>query len=342
MKRKSIITGINGPIVRAMGEELSHAGMLEVVNVGEEELLGEIIHLDGETVIIQVFEDTGGLKAGDPVIRTFEPLSLHLGPGLLGNIYDGIQRPLRSIYENGGDVMKRGDKTFALPQKKKWDFNPLVKKGDIVKEGCRLGEIKETKLINHFIMVPPGVNGIIKDIAVKGKYYISDIWALIESEDDNRVEVKFYQKWPVRIGRPYQLKMDITEPLITGQRIIDSFYPIARGGSAALPGGFGTGKTMTQQALSKWSDADIVIYIGCGERGNEMTDVLMEFSRLIDLNSGEPLMERTLLIANTSNMPVAAREASIYTGITIAEYYRDMGYSVALLADSTSRWAEAL
>ncbi len=329
------IIRVAGPVVVADGMKGSE--MYEVVRVGEEGLIGEIIGLYGDTATIQVYEETSGIRPGEPVERTGAPLSVMLGPGIISQIYDGIQRPLPEIKESMGDFIKRGASPSPLDLNKKWRFVPKVKEGDEVTGGDIIGTVQETKIIEHRIMVPPDVSGKVEWIAEEGDYTIEEPVAKIGGK-----EVKMYQRWPVRKQRPFKSKMDPVELLITGQRVIDTFFPITKGGTAAIPGGFGTGKTVTQHQLAKWSDADVIVYVGCGERGNEMTEVLEDFPKLKDPRTGEPLMNRTVLIANTSNMPVAAREASIYTGITIAEYFRDMGYHVALMADSTSRWAEAL
>ncbi|ALM75773.1 ATP synthase subunit A [Thermococcus barophilus] len=331
---------VTGPLVVA--DNMRGARMYEVVKVGELGLIGEIIRLEGDKAVIQVYEETAGLKPGEPVIGTGTSLSVELGPGLLTSIYDGIQRPLEILREKSGDFIARGLTAPALPRDKKWHFTPKVKVGDKVVSGDIIGEVPETSLIVHKIMVPPGIEGEIVEIAEEGEYTIEEVVAKVKTPGGEIKELKMYQKWPVRKKRPYKEKLPPHVPLITGQRTIDTFFPQAKGGTAAIPGPFGSGKTVTQHQLAKWSDAQVVVYIGCGERGNEMTDVLEEFPKLKDPRSGKPLMERTVLIANTSNMPVAAREASIYTGITIAEYFRDMGYDVALMADSTSRWAEAL
>ncbi len=333
------IVRVAGPVVEARG--MKGAKMYDVVRVGDENLIGEIIRLNQDMATIQVYEETTGLKPGEKVVSTGNPLSAELGPGLITSIFDGIQRPLVQIKESVGDFITRGVDVPALDRKKKWDFKPLVKKGDKVTSGDVIGEVRETSLVTHRIMIPPGIEGKIKDIVDEGKYTVEDIIAKVETKEGQK-EIKLMHRWPVRKGRPYRKKLDPTAPLITGQRVVDTFFPIAKGGTAAIPGGFGTGKTVMLHQLAKWSDADIIVYIGCGERGNEMTDVLREFPELKDPKSGEPLMNRTILIANTSNMPVAARDASVYTGITLAEYYRDMGYDVALMADSTSRWAEAM
>ena len=329
------IIRVAGPVVVADGMKGSE--MYEVVKVGEEGLIGEIIGLYGDTATIQVYEETSGIKPGEPVERTGAPLSVMLGPGIISQIYDGIQRPLPEIKELTGDFIKRGATAPPLNPNKKWRFIPRAKVGDYVRGGDILGTVQETVIVEHRIMVPPEKEGRIEWIAEEGDYTIEEPIAKIDG-----AEIKMYQRWPVRRQRPFKSKLDPVELLVTGQRVLDTFFPIAKGGTAAIPGGFGTGKTVTQHQLAKWSDADIVVYVGCGERGNEMTEVLEDFPKLKDPRTGEPLMNRTVLIANTSNMPVAAREASIYTGITIAEYFRDMGYHVALMADSTSRWAEAL
>lgn len=334
------ITSINGPVIIATGED--DFAMHEMVLVGKERLMGEVINLEKENAIIQVYEETSGLKIGEQVIGKQEPLSVWLGPGLIGNIFDGIQRPLPVLKHIQGDFMQRGSNIPALDAEKKWIFLPKVKQGDKVQRGTLIGEVQETKSIIHKILYPYKEKGIVKEIQKEGEYTITDTIASIQTEQEESKKITMLQKWPVRKPRPYQTREAIHTPLITGQRVIDSIFPIAKGGTAAIPGGFGTGKTMLQHQIAKWSDADIIIYIGCGERGNEMTEVLEDFPKLKDPKTGRPLMERTILIANTSNMPVAAREASIYTGITLAEYYRDMGYDTAILADSTSRWAEAL
>ncbi|OJF76898.1 MAG: V-type ATP synthase subunit A [Treponema sp. CETP13] len=331
------ISRISGPIVYAEG--LDGAGLYDVVRVGGKSIMGEIIRQKEGLATIQVYEDDTGMHIGEKIICTERPLSLRLGPGLVGTIYDGIQRPLKSMYEKEGAFLKPGQVTEPLDEEKKWEFTPVVKEGDSVGPGFVLGTVQETASINHKIMVPPSLSGrFVKSIAKKGEYTINDVIAVTELDE----EITMSQYWPVRIPRPYKQKMMVTEPLITGQRVIDVFFPLSKGGTAAIPGGFGTGKTMTQHAIAKWCDADLIVYIGCGERGNEMTDVLTEFPSLIDPRTGRSLMERTILIANTSNMPVAAREVSLYAGITLAEYYRDMGMHVAIMADSTSRWAEAL
>lgn len=333
------IVKVSGPLVVAEG--MSGSRMYDVAYVGEQKLLGEIIELRGDRASIQVYEETSGVGPGDPVFGTGMPLSVELGPGLIESIFDGIERPLDKIREAAGDFITRGIIIPALPRDKKWDFKPVVKKGEYVEEGDIIGEVQETTLVKHKIMVPPGIFGEIVEIK-EGLYTVEDTVARVKTPDGKIVDIKMMQKWPVRKPRPYKEKLLPDIPMVTGQRIIDTFFPVSKGGTACVPGPFGSGKTVIQHQLAKWSDADIVVYIGCGERGNEMTDVLIEFPELKDPRTGEPLMKRTVLVANTSNMPVAAREASVYTGITIAEYFRDMGYSVALMADSTSRWAEAM
>lgn len=334
-----VVWRINGPTVTASG--MAGAQMYEVVQVGELGLVGEVVRLIGDRATIQVYEDTTMLKPGAPISRTGQPLSVWLGPGLIGNIYDGIQRPLPGIQAHSGAWIRRGEKMAALDLDKKWTFEPCIPAGDAVVAGQTIGRVAETPLVQHQIMIPPGVSGKLNSIVKQGDYNLGEILAVVETESGPR-NIAMLQRWPVRVPRPIRERLRIVEPLITGQRIIDTFFPIGKGGAAAIPGGFGTGKTITQHQLAKWSDAEIIVFIGCGERGNEMTEVLREFPELKDPRSGRPLMERTILIANTSNMPVAAREVSIYTGITLAEYYRDMGKSVAVFADSTSRWAEAL
>ncbi len=338
MMGKGIIKKVAGPLVIA--ENMKDANMFDVVKVSDEHLIGEIIEMHGDKASIQVYEETSGLGPGAPVESTKEPLSVELGPGLIGSIFDGIQRPLDDIMKASGNNLKRGVEAPALKRDKKWEFVPRVKVGDKVEPGDIIGTVAETELVKHRIMVPNGVFGVVESIK-EGSYAVDEAVATIKTEKGAR-ELTLMQKWPVRVCRPYKKKMSPNMPLITGQRVIDTLFPIAKGGVAAVPGPFGSGKTVVQHQLAKWADSDIVVYIGCGERGNEMTDVLNEFPELIDPKTGQSLMKRTVLIANTSDMPVAAREASIYTGITIAEYFRDMGYSVALMADSTSRWAEAL
>ena len=333
------ISKIAGPLVVATG--MREANMFDVVRVSDSKLIGEIIEMHGDRASIQVYEETSGLGTGEPVESTGEPLSVELGPGLIEGIFDGIQRPLEKIRELVGNSLVRGVEVPALDRDKKWHFVPKVKAGDKVVGGDILGTVQETEIVEHRIMVKPGVVGTVKTIA-EGDYTVTEQIGSIETANGEELPVTLMQKWPVRRGRPFEKKLAPNVPLVTGQRVVDTLFPIAKGGVAAIPGPFGSGKTVTQHQLAKWAEADIVVYIGCGERGNEMTDVLNEFPELIDPHTGKSLMERTVLIANTSDMPVAAREASIYTGITIAEYFRDMGYSVALMADSTSRWAEAL
>ena len=333
------ISKIAGPLVVATG--MREANMFDVVRVSDSKLIGEIIEMHGDRASIQVYEETSGLGTGEPVESTGEPLSVELGPGLIAGIFDGIQRPLEKIRELVGNSLVRGVEVPALDREKKWHFVPKVKAGDKVVGGDILGTVQETEIVEHRIMVKPGVVGTVKSIA-EGDYTVTEQIGSIETANGEELPVTLMQKWPVRRGRPFEKKLAPNVPLVTGQRVVDTLFPIAKGGVAAIPGPFGSGKTVTQHQLAKWAEADIVVYIGCGERGNEMTDVLNEFPELIDPHTGKSLMERTVLIANTSDMPVAAREASIYTGITIAEYFRDMGYSVALMADSTSRWAEAL
>ena len=336
---KGTITKVSGPLVVASG--MREANMFDVVRVSDKRLIGEIIEMHGDKASIQVYEETSGLKTGEAVETTGEPLSVELGPGLIGSIFDGIQRPLVEIMKIAGNNLQRGIEVPALDREKKWKFSPGVKVGDTVSGGDVLGAVRETDVVLHKIMVPPKMSGTVKEIS-EGEFTVEDVVAVVTDKKGNDLPVTLMQKWPVRKGRPFLKKLSPDMPLVTGQRVIDSLFPIAKGGVAAIPGPFGSGKTVTQHQLAKWAEADIVVYIGCGERGNEMTDVLNEFPELIDPHTGKSLMERTVLIANTSDMPVAAREASIYTGITIAEYFRDMGYSVALMADSTSRWAEAL
>ena len=334
------IVKVSGPLVVATG--MADANMSDVVRVGEQRLIGEILTMTGDAASIQVYEETSGLGPGAEVVTTGAPLSVELGPGLLENIYDGIQRPLEAIMAKSGSAsITRGIEVPALDREKKWDFVATAKVGDKVATGDFLGQVQETPSILHKIMVPAGAEGTVESIT-SGSFTVTDTVATIRLADGSLKELTMVQKWPVRVGRPYKKKFTPAAPLQSGQRVIDTMFPVAKGGTAAVPGPFGSGKTVVQHALAKWSDVDIVIYIGCGERGNEMTDVLREFPELIDPRTGETLMKRTVLIANTSDMPVAAREASIYTGITIAEYFRDMGYDVAVIADSTSRWAEAL
>lgn len=339
MNEKKIVS-INGPVVKAKGT--ADFAMHDMVYVGEKRILGEVIKLENDIATIQVYEDTTGLKIYEPVETTGNQLSLTLGPGIIGNIFDGIQRPLESLRNISGDFINSGENIPSISFEKKWKFIPTIKVGDEVEACSIIGNVEETKSITNKIMIPNNIEGKIIEIMPEGEYTVKDIIAKVETEDGTIKEIRMYQKWPVRKGRPYKKRLPVNQLLTTGQRVIDSVFPISKGGTAMIPGGFGTGKTMLQHQLAKWSNADIIVYIGCGERGNEMTDVLEEFPKLIDPRTGRPLMERTVLIANTSNMPVAAREASIYTGLTIAEYYRDMGYDVAIMADSTSRWAEAL
>ncbi len=329
------IIKVSGPLVVAEG--MDEANVYDVVNVSNDRLIGEIIEMRGDKASIQVYEETTGIGPGDPVYTTGEPLSVELGPGLIETMFDGIQRPLDKVRDVAGDFLSRGTEVKSLDREKKWTFIPTVKVGDVVSQGDVIGTVQETPIVVHKIMVPPGVSGTVTEIKSGDFTVVDDICTL-----DGTKKLQMMQKWPVRKGRGYQRKLNPTVPLITGQRVIDTFFPVSKGGTAAIPGPFGSGKTVVQHQLAKWADAEIVVYVGCGERGNEMTDVLMEFPEIIDPKTGESLMKRTVLIANTSNMPVAAREASIYTGITIAEYFRDMGYSVAIMADSTSRWAEAL
>ena len=333
------IVKIAGPVVIAKG--IPYAKMYDVVKVGEKHLIGEIIGLVEDTATIQVYEETAGLAPGEPVVSTGEPLSVELGPGLIQSIYDGIQRPLDVIEDIAGAFIERGIEVPGINREKEWEFRSTVKIGDAVEEGDIIGEVPESELVIHKIMVPYGLSGEIVEIK-SGKFKVEDVVCKIKKKDGTIEELTLMQRWPVRKPRPFKKKLNIEEPLITGQRVIDTFFPVGKGGTACIPGPFGSGKTVVQHQLAKWSDADIVVYIGCGERGNEMTDVLLEFPHLKDPRSGKPLMNRTVLVANTSNMPVAAREASVFTGITIAEYFRDMGYKVALMADSTSRWAEAM
>jgi len=315
--------------------------MYEVVKIGEMGLFGEVIELEKDRAVIQCYEETSGVSPGEKVEKTNKPLSVELGPGLIESIFDGIQRPLDSVRKEGGDFIPRGVDVASLDYDKKWNFNPEVEEGDKVSESDIIGTVPETEIVEHKIMVPPGISGEVTNIS-SGEFTVNDVVAELRTDDGNVEEITMRQEWPVRQGRPYDKKLDPESPLVTGQRILDTFFPLTKGGTAAVPGGFGTGKTVLQHQVSKWADADVIIFIGCGERGNEMAEVLEEFPELEDPRTGESLMKRTILIANTSNMPVAARESSIYTGITLAEYYRDMGYDVALQADSTSRWAEAL
>jgi V/A-type H+-transporting ATPase subunit A len=338
-ERIGTVKWINGPVIRAEGSR--HVGMMELVEVGEEHLIGEVIGLNGNIITIQVYEETSGMHPGAPVFGTGLPLSVELGPGLLRSIFDGIQRPLPVIEMRTGSFISRGVHLTPLYRKDRWEFTPVMKEGTVVTGGEVIGTVPETPSIEHRVMIPPDISGTVTWVAPAKSYTIVEPIARVKTADGEK-ELTMLQRWPIRRLRPYKTRLDQSIPLITGQRVLDTFFPLGKGGAAAIPGGFGAGKTVTQHSIAKYADAQVVIYIGCGERGNEMTEVLQEFPELIDPRSGHPLMERTVLIANTSNMPVAAREASVYTGITIAEYYRDMGYHVALMADSTSRWAEAL
>ncbi len=338
-EKQGIVDYINGPVIKA--ENMQGFKMREMVTVGSKRLIGEVISLDGYNGTVQVYEETSGLKVGEEITSTGKPLSVKLGPGIIGNIFDGIQRPLGLIFDKSGSFIDEGIGLLSIDLTKVWKVTLQVEEGQEIKGGQVFGWVQETPLIKHYLMVPPDISGRVTYRAQDGEYDMEKCLVKLQ-KGKNTYELKMYQEWPVRTPRPVALRMPIERPLITGQRVIDTFFPIAKGGTAAIPGGFGTGKTMTQHQLAKWSDADIIVYIGCGERGNEMTEVLEDFPKLTDPKSSLPLMNRTILIANTSNMPVAAREASIYTGITIAEYFRDMGYNVAVMADSTSRWAEAL
>ena len=332
------IIKVSGPLVVAEG--MDEANVYDVVQVSDNKLIGEIIEMRGDRASIQVYEETVGIGPGEPVYSTGEPLSVELGPGLLEAMFDGIQRPLKEFQEVAGDYLNKGVAVPSLNRERKWDFEPVVSAGEKVEAGDIIGTVQETSVISHKIMIPLGVEGTLKSIE-RGSFTVTDTVAVVETANGD-VNIQLMQKWPVRRGRKYKQKLNPEAPLVTGQRVIDTFFPVTKGGTACVPGPFGSGKTVVQHQLAKWADAQIIVYVGCGERGNEMTDVLMEFPEIIDPNTGQSLMKRTVLIANTSNMPVAAREASIYTGITIAEYFRDMGYSVAIMADSTSRWAEAL
>ena len=338
-ERVGTITWISGPVVRARGSR--HIGMLELVEVGEERLVGEVIGLDGDTITAQVYEETSGMQTGAPIFGTGLPLSVELGPGLIQSIYDGVQRPLPLIEDAMGSFISRGARFDPINREKRWKYESSVKVGDEVKGGMTLGVAMETETFEHRVLIHPDDKGTITWVAEPGEYTVTEPIAKLKVGKEEK-ELTMLQRWPVRRPRPFVRRLGHKVPLITGQRILDTFFPVSKGGAAGIPGPFGSGKTVTQHSIAKWADAQVIVYIGCGERGNEMTEVLQEFPHLVDPRSGRPLMERTVLIANTSNMPVAAREASIYTGITIAEYYRDMGYSVALMADSTSRWAEAL
>ncbi|WP_303868700.1 V-type ATP synthase subunit A [Acetobacterium wieringae] len=339
-KVKGIISAINGPVIK--GKNMTSFKMREMVTVGEQRLIGEVIVLEGDIGTIQVYEETEGLKTGEEITPTGRPLSLKLGPGMLKNMFDGIQRPLEKIQELSPIFIPEGIGLLSIDDKKMWTATLSVKPGDLLLAGSCFGTVQETQVIQNRLLVPPNLSGTVVSVMPDGEYTIEDVLVTIRDAKNELHELKMAHEWPVRTPRPNAYRRETLVPLITGQRVIDIFFPIAKGGTAAIPGGFGTGKTMTQHQLAKWSDADIIVYIGCGERGNEMTEVIEDFPKLIDPRSGKSIMERTVLIANTSNMPVAAREASIYTGITIAEYYRDMGYAVAMMADSTSRWAEAL
>ena len=340
MHKTGTIYGINGPVIYLKGN--TGFQMAEMVYVGKERLVGEVIRLTNDITTIQVFEETTGLRPGDPVEATGDAISVTLGPGILNNIFDGIERPLSEIAKSSGKYISRGVSVDSLDTEKKWQTHITVKPGEFVSGGTIIAEVQETQAIVHKSMVPPNISGTVLEVAMDGEYTINEPIVTVQLANGKEEKLTLAQKWPIRVPRPTAARFAASKPLITGQRILDTLFPIAKGGTAAIPGGFGTGKTMTQHQIAKWSNADIIIYIGCGERGNEMTQVLEEFSELVDPRSGKPLMDRTTLIANTSNMPVAAREASIYTGITLAEYYRDMGYDVAIMADSTSRWAEAL
>ena len=340
MPKKNVIYGINGPVVTVKNS--TDFSMLEMVYVGTLKLIGEVIGIDDETTTIQVYEETSGLKPGEPVVGTNSPLSLTLGPGIISNIFDGIERPLRDIEKSSGSFISKGSAVSALDLEKKWDVTVTAKVGDKLNGGEIYASCPETPSIIHYIMVPPELSGTVSKVMPSGEYCVNDTVVVLTDDNGEEHELTLCQRWPIRNPRPIAKRLECTIPLITGQRIVDTMFPLAKGGTAAIPGGFGTGKTMTQHQIAKWCDADIIIYVGCGERGNEMTQVLDEFGGLIDPRTGKKLTDRTVLIANTSNMPVAAREASIYTGVTLAEYYRDMGYDVAMMADSTSRWAEAL
>lgn len=338
--RNDVVFGINGPVVTVRGTK--SFSMMEMVYIGEKRLIGEIIHISDELTTIQCYEETTGLKPGEPVEGTGSLMTLMLGPGILNNIFDGIERPLKELEKSGGAFITKGSHVSSLDLDREWDVTFKVSVGDELKAGDIFAVCPETPAIEHRFMLAPNLSGKVVSVKENGKYTLKESVMAIETEDGENKEIQLYHNWPIRMPRPVQKKMESTIPLITGQRVIDTLFPIAKGGAAAIPGGFGAGKTMTQHQLAKWCDADLIIYVGCGERGNEMSQVLEEFSALIDPKSGRPMTDRTVLIANTSNMPVAAREASIYTGITLAEYYRDMGYHVAVMADSTSRWAEAL
>ncbi|MDO5348705.1 MAG: V-type ATP synthase subunit A [Lachnospiraceae bacterium] len=339
-RKTGVIYGINGPVIYLEGDPGFQ--MNEMVYVGKENLIGEVIGLTSEKTTVQVYEETSGIKPGELVYGSGAPVSITLAPGILSNIFDGIERPLSEIAKTGGPYISRGVHVDSLDTQKKWNTHITVKKGDHLLPGAVIAEVPETRAITHKVMLPPTLDGYVLDVAEDGEYTINDTLLTLQLLDGKEIKITMTQKWPIRVPRPTTKRFPATRPLITGQRIMDTLFPLAKGGTAAIPGGFGTGKTMNQHQIAKWADADIIIYIGCGERGNEMTQVLEEFSQLIDPKSGNPLLDRTTLIANTSNMPVAAREASLYSGLTLAEYYRDMGYHVAIMADSTSRWAEAL
>lgn len=340
MENQNVVYGINGPVVTVL--KTKSFSMMEMVYVGEQKLVGEVITITDEITTIQVYEETTGLKPGDPVVGTGSPMNVLLGPGIITNIFDGIERPLGAIAEKSGAFISRGVSVPSLDMEKKWDVTIKVKVGDNLTSGQVYATLPETPVIEHRLLVPPNVNGKVKSLAKNGMYKLMDTIVTLELENGQEYNLTLCQKWPIRTPRPVKERLSPTIPLITGQRVIDTLFPVSKGGTAAVPGGFGTGKTMTQHQIAKWCDADIIVYVGCGERGNEMSQVLEEFSALIDPKNNRPMTDRTVLIANTSNMPVAAREASIYTGVTLAEYYRDMGYDVAIMADSTSRWAEAL
>ncbi|MGA2141225.1 MAG: V-type ATP synthase subunit A [Brevinematales bacterium] len=340
-KKAGVILKINGPIIHAKLTDMLQ--MMELVEVSDYHLIAEVLSIRGDIAIIQVYEDTSDIKPGDPVYSTGLPLSVDLGPGIIGNIFDGIQRPLEEIEKRSGIYIGRGINVPSLDREKKWHFQPRVAEGARLAGGAIIGTVQETSVIEHRILIRPDVKpGVLVKMVPEGEYSLNDVIAVLKTDEDEEVEIKLYHRWPVKVPRPVVDRSKPVIPLITGQRIVDMFFPITKGGTAGIPGGFGTGKTITQHQLAKWADAQVIVYIGCGERGNEMTEVLEDFPKLIDPRTGKPLMERTILIANTSNMPVTAREASIYTGITLGEYYRDMGYDVAIMADSTSRWAEAL
>lgn len=337
---KNLIYSINGPVVKI--KDTSDFSMMEMVWVGDKKIMGEVISVNNQFTTIQVYESTTGLSVGEEVVGSKEQLCANLGPGIITNIFDGILRPLREIEKEDGPFISSGKMHFTLDVEKKWDVDIKVKKGDEVKPGMVYAVTQETSIIEHRMIIPPTLFGTVKEVEKNGKFKVNDVIVKVENKKGEMIELTLVQKWPIKTPRPIAKHLGMSRPLVTGQRVIDTFFPVAKGGAAAIPGGFGTGKTMTQHQLAKWCDADIIIYVGCGERGNEMSQVLEEFSELQDPKTGKSLMERTVLIANTSNMPVAAREASIYTGVTLAEYYRDMGYHVAMMADSTSRWAEAL